>query len=40
MSGTIENCNGYFNAHTFNDESASLKSMSIWIKKARVFRKH
>ena len=38
MSGTIENYNRCVNAYPINDESASLESMSMWIKKARVFR--
>ena len=38
MSGSIENYNRYVNAYPINDKSASLESMSMWIKKARVFR--
>jgi len=38
MSGTIENYNRYVKAYPINEETASLESMSMWIKKARVFR--
>ena len=38
MSASIKNYNRHINAYPINDESASFERMSMWIKKARVFR--
>ena len=38
MNGTIVNCNMHANSCPINEVLATVESMSVWIKKARVFR--
>ena len=38
MNRTIVNHNRYVHSHTSNEYLATVESMSIWIKKVRVFR--